>query len=62
MSAYAVFEVNPNPDATVEQLRNYDEYKSQDVKLAQYYKVREKVIYIAIVTGIIGIIYYLYDK
>ena len=29
MSAYAVFEVNPNPDATVEQLRNYDEYKSQ---------------------------------
>lgn len=33
MSAYAVFEVNPNPDATVEQLRNYDEYKSQVPKL-----------------------------
>ena len=29
MSAYAVFEVRPNPDATDEQLRNYDEYKSQ---------------------------------
>jgi uncharacterized protein (DUF1330 family) len=33
MSAYAVFEVCPNPDATVEQLRNYEEYKSQVPKL-----------------------------
>jgi len=40
----------------------YDEYKSQDVKLGQYYKIREKVIYVAIIAGIIGTIYYLYDK
>jgi uncharacterized protein (DUF1330 family) len=33
MSAYAIFEVRPNPDATDEQLRNYDEYKSQVPKL-----------------------------
>lgn len=40
----------------------YDEYKSQDVKLEQYYKIREKVIYVAVVAGIAGAIYYLYDK
>ena len=40
----------------------YNEYKSQDEKLREYYKLREKVIYIGIVALIIGIIYYLYDK
>jgi hypothetical protein len=43
-------------------VKYYDEYKSQNVKIVEYYKVREKVIYIAIVVGIIGVIYYLYDK
>lgn len=43
-------------------VKYYDEYKSQNVKLVEYYKIREKVIYIAIVVGIIGVIYYLYDK
>jgi hypothetical protein len=43
-------------------VKYYDEYKSQDVKLAQYYKIREKVIYVAVIAGIVGTIYYLYDK
>ena len=43
-------------------LQYYDEYKSQDEKSAQYYKIREKVIYLGIILGISGAIYYLYDK
>ena len=40
----------------------YDCYKSQDVKMAEYYKLRQKLIYVIMVTIILGIIYYLYDK
>jgi hypothetical protein len=40
----------------------YDEYKPQDEILGQYYKIREKVIYLVIIVGISGAIYYLYDK
>jgi len=43
-------------------VKYYDEYKPQDVKLYQYYKIREKVIYGVIIFGIVGAIYYLYDK
>ena len=43
-------------------VKYYDEYKTQDEKLGQYYKIREKVIYLGIVVGISGAIYYLYDK
>ena len=43
-------------------VKYYDEYKTQDVKLYQYYKIREKVIYGVIIFGIAGVIYYLYDK
>ena len=43
-------------------LNYYDEYKSHDVKLDNYYKIREKVIYVGIILGISGAIYYLYDK
>lgn len=43
-------------------VKYYDEYKSQDVKLYQYYKLREKVLYFAIIFGFAGAIYYLYDK
>jgi hypothetical protein len=43
-------------------VKYYDEYKSQDVKLYQYYKLREKVIYFGIILGCAGAIYYLYDK
>ena len=40
----------------------YDKYKSPDEKTDQYYKIKEKIIYIIIVLGISGEIYYLYDK
>ena len=43
-------------------VKYYDEYKSQDDKLRQYYNIRKKVIYAVIILGISGIIYYLYDK
>lgn len=43
-------------------VKYYDEYRSKDVKLAEYYRVREKVIYFGIVLAISGGIYYLYDK
>lgn len=43
-------------------VKYYDEYKSQDVKLSEYYKITEKVIYITVIVGIISAIYYLYDK
>jgi len=43
-------------------LKYYDQYKSKDVKLAEYYKMREKAIYFLIIIGFIGGAYYLYDK
>ena len=43
-------------------IKYYEEYKSQNIKLDEYYKLREKAIYCGIITTIIGSIYYLYDK
>jgi len=43
-------------------IKYYDEYKSNDEKFTEYYKIREKVIYFGIIFGITGVIYYLYDK
>jgi hypothetical protein len=43
-------------------VKYYDEYKTQDIKLYQYYKIREKVIYGVVIFGVAGVIYYLYDK
>ena len=43
-------------------VKYYEEYKSQNVKLVEYYKVREKVIFCGIIVTITGAIYYLYDK
>ena len=43
-------------------VKYYDEYKSKDIKLAEYYKMRDKAIYIFILISISGLIYYLYDK
>ena len=40
----------------------YEEYKSQNIKLVEYYKLREKAIFCGIVLTISGTIYYLYDK
>jgi hypothetical protein len=40
----------------------YEAYKSKNVKILEYYKIREKVIYFGSIIGLIGMIYYLYDK
>ena len=40
----------------------YNQYKSQNEKMAEYYKLREKFIYVGILVSILGAIYYLYDK
>ena len=42
-------------------VKYYEEYKSQNVKMDEYYKLREKAIYCGIITTIAGGIYYLYD-
>jgi len=43
-------------------IKYYEHYKSNDVILVEYYKLREKIIYLVIISGIAGSIYYLYDK
>jgi len=43
-------------------IKYYDEYKPKNIKMAEYYKIREKVVYCAIIASIVGTIYYLYDK
>ena len=43
-------------------IKYYEEYKSQNVKMVEYYKMREKAIYCGILVTIAGGIYYLYDK
>ena len=43
-------------------VKYYNEYKSQNEKLAEYYKLREKLVYGGILVSILGAIYYLYDK
>jgi hypothetical protein len=40
----------------------YNAYKSRDEKLAEFYKMREKIIYGGLLVTILGTIYYLYDK
>ena len=40
----------------------YNQYKTQNQKFADYYKLREKLIYGGIVLSILAAIYYLYDK
>jgi hypothetical protein len=40
----------------------YNQYKSQNEKLAEHYKLREKLVYGGILASILGFIYYLYDK
>lgn len=43
-------------------VKYYEDYKSRDIKLIEYYKIREKMVYVVIISVIIGAIYYLYDK
>ena len=40
----------------------YEEYKPKNVKLAEYYKMRSKIIYGVIILALIFVIFYLYDK
>ncbi len=40
----------------------YNSYKSQNEKLTEYHKLREKFVYGGILITILGSIYYLYDK
>jgi hypothetical protein len=40
----------------------YNQYKSQNEKMAEYYKLKEKLIYGLILVSILATIYYLYDK
>ena len=40
----------------------YNQYKSQNEIMSEYYKLREKLVYGGILVSILGAIYYLYDK
>jgi hypothetical protein len=43
-------------------VKYYEEYKTTDVKMKEYYKTREKIIYASVIVGLLAGIYYLYDK
>ena len=40
----------------------YEQYKSTNEKLLQYYKIKQKIIFIVLLLLLCGLIYYLYDK
>jgi hypothetical protein len=40
----------------------YEQYKPNDLKMKEYYKMRSKILYIVIVAMVVGSIYYLYNK
>ena len=43
-------------------VKYYEEYKDKNVKLLEYYKMREKVLFGGILVSLVGLVYYLYDK
>ena len=43
-------------------IQYYDQYKSQTEKYADYYKLKQKLIYGGILVSILYSIYYFYDK
>lgn len=43
-------------------IQYYNEYKSKDEKYTEYYKLQGKILYLFILFGLTGVIYYLYDK
>jgi hypothetical protein len=43
-------------------VKYYEEYKPNNIKLLEFYKWREKVIYVVLLLAISLAIYYLYDK
>jgi hypothetical protein len=40
----------------------YEQYKPNDLKMREYYRMRSKIIYFVLVIIFIGTIYYFYDK
>lgn len=40
----------------------YDSYKPSNIKMMEYYKLREKLIYFGMLGGLVGLIYYFYEK
>ena len=40
----------------------YEEYKPKNIKMKEYYRWREKIIYILVVLGVTGLTMYLYNK
>jgi hypothetical protein len=52
------------PEITLDEfyIKYYEEYKSIDIKTAEYYKIREKLMYLGIIIIMSGTIYYLYDR
>ena len=52
------------PEITLDEfyIKYYEEYKSIDIKTAEYYKIREKLMYLGIIMIMSGTIYYLYDR
>lgn len=42
--------------------RYYEEYKPKDIKMKEYYRWKEKIIYTLVVMGATGLIVYLYNK
>ena len=53
-----------NPKITINEFyfRYYEEYKPKDIKMKDYYRWREKIIYTLVVMGATGLIVYLYNK
>ena len=43
-------------------IKYYEQYKPKNVKMMEYYKLKNKIIYAGIILIILWIIYYLYDK
>jgi hypothetical protein len=43
-------------------IKYYEQYKTTNVKLIEYYKIRQKIIFTTIIICICFLIYYLYDK
>jgi hypothetical protein len=43
-------------------IRYYEEYKSKDITIKEFYRWREKIIYTFILLGALGVILYLYNK
>jgi hypothetical protein len=40
----------------------YEQYKPNDLKMREYYKMRSKIIYFIIIAIFIGVIFYLYNE